>query len=185
MTKQKQQSTAPKPPLPLAYLVTFTCYGTRLHGVESGSVDRNHNIPGTPYLSPNPLRVASEQKRIRQEPYRMDARTRFLVLQAIQEVCSHRGWTLFAAHVRNQHIHLVVAAEDHPEKILHDVKAYANRALNRAGLDDASKRRWTRHGSTRYLWREHDVEDACRYVVHGQGDPLRPGPRPAGGQTAP
>ena len=170
--KQEQRTTTPKPPTPLAYLLTFTCYGARLHGDEFGSVDRNHNTPGTPFLPSNPLRVASEQKRAKQKAHRMDARIRSLCLGAIQEVCSHRGWTLYAAHVRNQHIHLVVAAQDEPEKILHDVKAYASRALQRAGLDDASKRRWTRHGSTRYLWKPEQIGAAIHYVVREQGDPM-------------
>ena len=39
--------------IPLAYLITFACYGARLHGDESGSVDRHHNLPGTPYLPPD------------------------------------------------------------------------------------------------------------------------------------
>lgn len=170
--RREQHPTTAKPPIPLAYLVTFTCYGARLHGDEACSVDRDHNIPGTPLLSPNPPRIASEQNRAKQKAYLMDAWTRALVLRAIQEVCSHRGWTLWAAHVRNQHIHLVIAAEDDPEKILHDVKAYASRALNREGRDDASKRRWTRHGSTRYLWKPEQIGAAIHYVVREQGKPM-------------
>ena len=29
------------------YFITFACYGVHLHGDESGSVDRNHAIPGS------------------------------------------------------------------------------------------------------------------------------------------
>ncbi|MGH9840991.1 MAG: hypothetical protein ACREEM_19730 [Blastocatellia bacterium] len=36
--------------IPLAYLITFRCYGTWLHGDERGSVDRDHNIYRTPFL---------------------------------------------------------------------------------------------------------------------------------------
>ena len=39
---------------PLAYLITFSCYGSHLHGSESGSVDRNHNVVGGRYLAPEP-----------------------------------------------------------------------------------------------------------------------------------
>jgi hypothetical protein len=38
---------------PLAYLITWTCYGTWLHGDERGAADLDHNIPGTPYLPPD------------------------------------------------------------------------------------------------------------------------------------
>ena len=39
--------------IPLAYLITFRSYGTWLHGDERGSVDRFHNVYGTPRLPPN------------------------------------------------------------------------------------------------------------------------------------
>ncbi len=32
--------------LPLAYFITFHCYGTWLQGDAPGSVDRSHNQPG-------------------------------------------------------------------------------------------------------------------------------------------
>ena len=34
--------------VPLAYLITFRTYGTWLHGDARGSVDREHNVFGTP-----------------------------------------------------------------------------------------------------------------------------------------
>jgi hypothetical protein len=34
----------------LAYLITFTTYGARLHGSARGSVDDEHNVYGTPLL---------------------------------------------------------------------------------------------------------------------------------------
>ena len=47
--------TTPKPKTnPLAYLITFTCYGARLHAGEKTSVDRNHNVFATPYLQQIP-----------------------------------------------------------------------------------------------------------------------------------
>ena len=42
--------------IPLAYFITFTCYGTWLHGGKIISVDNQHNIPETEFISPNPIR---------------------------------------------------------------------------------------------------------------------------------
>lgn len=36
--------------IPLAYFITFSCYGTWLHGGKETSVDRDHNIPNTEFL---------------------------------------------------------------------------------------------------------------------------------------
>lgn len=52
-----------------------------------------------------------------------------------------------------------------------DLKARASRELNRQGADSNSKR-WTRHGSTRYLLDEESVARAIRYTLEEQGSPM-------------
>ena len=44
--------------------------------------------------------------------------------------------------------------------------------FNEAKVDNDRLKRWTRHGSTRYLWKAEDVEATIQYVVHEQGDPM-------------
>lgn len=158
--------------IPLAYFITYSCYGTWLHGSQSGSVDRQHNLPGTPFLLPNGERSEADRKRMGQPPYELDERRRNVVLKAVQEVCLHRGWSLLAVHVRTSHVHVVVHALEAPERIMIDFKAYVSRRLNNEGLDGRNRKRWTRHGSTRYLWEPEEVEAAILYVVHEQGEPM-------------
>jgi REP element-mobilizing transposase RayT len=55
---------------------------------------------------------------------------------------------------------------------MNTIKSYASRHLNEAKLDGERMNRWTRHGSTRYLWKEADVEATIQYVVHEQGLPM-------------
>jgi len=105
-----------------------------------------------------------------QMPYSMDGPRRNVVLAAIREVCSHRGWLLLAAHVRTTHVHFVVEAEVEPEPILNSIKAYASRRLNEMGMDAQGRKRWARHGSTRWLWNDDDVGSAVRYVIEEQGE---------------
>ena len=107
-----------------------------------------------------------------QAPYLLDRDSRTAVLQAVREVCLHRRWGLAAAHVRTNHVHVVVEAEVRPEKIMSDCKAYASRGLNRLRRDGSDRKRWARHGSTRWLWKDQDVEEAIRYVVEEQGEPM-------------
>jgi REP element-mobilizing transposase RayT len=96
-----------------------------------------------------------------------------VVLKTLREVAAHRGWRLLAAHVRSNHVHVVVVAADaQPEKVLADFKAYASRRLREAFQETADRKRWTEHGSTRYLWKEAEVTAATQYVVDGQGTPL-------------
>ena len=155
--------------LPLAYLLTFTCYGSHLHGAELGSVDRDHNQVGSRGVGPDPGRAAASRKLMAGACYRLSAQSRWVVLGAIQQVCVHRHWRLIAAHVRARHVHVIVDAPVAPESVLHDFKAYATRALNES---ETPRRRWTRHGSTRYLWTGADVGAAFDYVLHRQGEPM-------------
>jgi REP element-mobilizing transposase RayT len=92
------------------------------------------------------------------------------VLDALREVCAHRGWSLLAAHVRTNHVHVVVEAEIQPEKVMNDFKAYSSRMLNR--MEGAPRKRWARHGSTRWLWKDQDVRDAVRYVIDEQSEAM-------------
>ena len=107
-----------------------------------------------------------------QEPYRLDAIRRQVLLAALLQVSSHRAWTLLAAHVRTNHVHVVVEADQTPERVMNTFKAYASRALNRLGLDHAGRQRWARHGSTRRLWTRAAVSAAVHYVICEQGEAM-------------
>jgi REP element-mobilizing transposase RayT len=156
----------------MTYLITFSCYGARLHGDERGTVDRHHNIPGNRALSANAQRASAERRQMDQEPYLLDQDRRTTVLEAILEVASHRGWELLAAHVRTTHVHTVVQADVSPERAMNDFKAYASRRLALLGHDPSGRKRWARHGSTRWLWKYQNVLDALQYVVAEQGEPM-------------
>jgi len=93
-------------------------------------------------------------------------------MEAIRDVCAQRGWNLLAVHVRSNHVHTVVEAEVPPERIMNDFKAYASRRLNRMKLDEPGRKRWARHGSTRWLWKPRHISAAMQYVVAEQDDPM-------------
>jgi len=107
-----------------------------------------------------------------QPPYTLDSIRRRVVLAAMKERCLAQLWMLLAAHVRTSHAHLVVEAEAEPERVMNDLKAYASRCLNRAGIDEPDRKRWARHGSTRWLWEQESISAAIRYVVDEQGEPM-------------
>ncbi len=75
-------------------------------------------------------------------------------------------------HVRSTHVHVIVSADDKPERVMKDFKIYASRALNKAGFDTKDRKRWARHGSTKYLWKEKELESVIDYVLHEQGKPM-------------
>jgi len=156
----------------MTYLITFACYGCHVRGDEPGAVDTEHNLPGSRLIEPNPKRASAERHQMDQSAYGLDSIRREVVLASLLERCSERHWTLLAAHVRTNHVHIVLEAEAPPERLMNDLKSYASRRLNQAGFDGPARKRWARHGSTRWLWKWENVSAAIRYVVDKQGDPM-------------
>jgi REP element-mobilizing transposase RayT len=135
-------------------------------------VDLRHNLPGSRLLPPDSQRAAAERERMLQPPYCLDLEGREIVLTALRNHCTQSEWSLLAAHVRTNHVHAAVEAEARPERIMNEFKSYASRELNRLDRDTPDRKRWARHGSTRWLWKDQDVQQAIRYVVEEQGKPM-------------
>ena len=157
---------------PTAYHITFTCYGSHLHGNKAGSTHHSNTTYGAPRINADPCWEYRERVLMKQRPYSLDKVRRKIVLKAIRDVCIYRGWELIALHIRSTHLHVVVSAGADPERVMRDFKKYASRALNDAGIDSKDRKRWTRHGSTRYLWKIEEVVDVINYVVYKQGEPM-------------
>ena len=163
---------------PLAYFMTFTCYGTWLHGDERGSVDLDHNTFGTPMLSSDAVRQTRERQLMSGPAYHLDASRRQVTLDALREIARRKNWSLHAVHVRSNHVHVILSAAGTAERVMNDLKTAASRRLNKAFPDDSRRTRWARHGSTRYLWTEDEVAEKVRYVLEEQGDPMHRFPEP-------
>ena len=63
-----------------------------------------------------------------------------------------------------------VEGEPQSAKIRNALKSFASRSWNRPGRDGPDRKRWARHGSTRWLWKDQDVRKAIRYVVAEHGE---------------
>jgi len=157
----------------LAYLITFRCYGTWLHGDDRGSADRHGAAGyGDPVVAPSALRQRWEQSRLRGQPFDLGPGAWPAVQHAVEDVCERRGWVLLAVNVRTNHVHAVVAADVAPEVVLNSLKTWATRRLRGTGLLAANAPAWSRHGSTVHLWTDEQVAAAQDYVLHGQGADL-------------
>ena len=159
--------------IPLAYLITFRCYGTWLHGDERGSVSRHKNQYKISRLSPNEKWLETNWERMTGEVVLLDAEQRNAVETAIRETCEIREWHLHAVNVRTNHVHAVAAiGAKKPEIALNAFKANATREMRQNDCWKNEKSPWTDKGSKRYLWNEKSVAQAIDYVINGQGDDL-------------
>ena len=159
--------------IPLAYLITFRCYGTWLHGDERGSIDRFNNQYKTPYREQNEKLLKHNQQLLKSKPFNMKASSRIIVEKTIREVCVHRKWVMHAINVRTNHAHTVVSIGDtSPSKALNSFKSYSTRNLREKELWKFEHSPWASRGSKRRLWNERHLEIAIEYVINGQGDDL-------------
>jgi REP element-mobilizing transposase RayT len=159
--------------IPLAYLITFRCYGTWLHGDERGSIDRHNNGFKSPYRPPNKQLEKFSARLLKSKPVNLDARKREFTELAIREVCEYRNWILRAINVRTNHVHLVVSTGDSSSsKALNSFKSYSTRKFRENDCWNFSHSPWAEKGSKRHLWNEQSIEKAVDYVINGQGDEL-------------
>ena len=157
---------------PLAYLISFRTYGTWLHGDDRGSTDRFRNQYRSPHINPNTKWQKYNQELLKVEPLRLGVRQRRTVAIAIRETCRIRKWELLALNVRTNHVHVVVTANQIPERALNAFKANATAQLRENELWPYSFTPWADKGSNRRLWNESSVARAIDYVFNGQGDEL-------------
>jgi len=156
---------------PLAYHITFTTYGTWLHGDERGSVDKRHNRYCSAFVSPNAELHKKEQTKLKNPSVTLNKNVREIVLKAVLRVCALRGWVPHAVHVRSNHIHIVARGNAKPEKMMRDFKAYATRAIKSSDDNQRFIRKyWSRHSSTKYLWTKENLASAIEYVKNRQGN---------------
>ena len=159
--------------IPLGHLITFRCYGTRLHGDDRGSIDRFHNQYKSPYLPQSNRRRDLNQKLLEHEPVSLNAKQRQSVDGVIREVCQHRNWLLHTLNARTNHVHVVVSIGAlKPERALNAFKAYSTRRMRRDRLWQETRSPWADRGSKRALWNERSLALAIDYVINGQGGPL-------------
>jgi REP element-mobilizing transposase RayT len=138
--------------IPLAYLITFRCSGTWLHGDERGSVSRFRNQYNSAFLPPEKRWTETNNQRLKSEIVSLNAAQRICVEEAIRETCSIRLWRLQAINVRTNHVHIVVSTgTNKPEIALNAFKSNATRKMRENQSWQGERSPWADKGSKRYL----------------------------------
>ncbi|MFN2577820.1 MAG: transposase [Pyrinomonadaceae bacterium] len=159
--------------IPLAYLVTFRCYGTWLHGDERGSTDRRHNAYRSPHIPNNEKWKRHNTRALKCAAVTLNADQRSSIETAIRETCTFRRWLMHAISSRTNHVHVVVSiGTTNPSRALNAFKANATRQMREDRNWTGSHSPWADKGSQRHLWNERSLALAMDYVVNGQGDDL-------------
>jgi hypothetical protein len=141
---------------PLAYFITWTCYGTWLPG-DDRSWTKWHKGDK---LS-QPLLADWCREQMKESPVLLDHGQREVVETTIAQHCRIRYWHLHAVSCRSNHCHVVVTAESYKGETVRDqLKAWCTRKLKkrlRTSLSAGVAVRehwWTGKGSVRLIFDE-------------------------------
>ncbi len=164
------------------WLLTWTTYGTWLPGDRRGFVSEHrdadgdkilHNRPTEPYDADDAALRRYAEFRMASDAFRLEVEQADALVEQFRETADFRGWSLFAAAVMSNHVHVVVGVpgDPEPELLLRDFKSYGSRRLNRRFGKPTSGTWWTESGSRRKLPNEQAVASAITYVEQ-QRSPL-------------
>ncbi|MCA8913231.1 MAG: transposase [Planctomycetes bacterium] len=96
-------------PQPIAYLLTWSTYGTWLHGDKRGWRDRKDDYHVLKHKH-DPLLEERRRKQLKHDAVLLSPAMREIVEEVVREVCEYRKWRLLAVNVRSNHVHVVVGA---------------------------------------------------------------------------
>ena len=148
-----------------SYFLTWTTYGSWLHGDARGSVDSDHNLVGHPVVAPDNERYVWNDGKLAESAFTLNPKARAIVGLSICETARNREWKIVALHVGVNHVHVVLDAPDvEPQTAVKSLKSWATRALRDAGALDDRTRVWTKRASTRYLNSDASKAAAVDYV---------------------
>ena len=108
-----------------------------------------------------------EQAKLKSPPVFLNEAQRIVVLETIIQHCSIRQWQLLAAHVRSNHVHILVRADQDIGKVMNELKAWSTRKLRQQGHNITKV--WTVGGSKRYVFTDAKLREKIHYVIYEQG----------------
>ncbi len=151
---------------PLAYFITYTTYGTWLHGDQRGSIIIKNSIARK--LDKHTRLYSHEHQQLKNAPVILDPAKRRIVLDTIIKHCDIRKWKLYAVHVRTNHVHIVVKADKSADNTAKELKSWPTRILRNNGYDIPQV--WTDGKSKKMIFTEAKLKEKIHYVVYEQGE---------------
>jgi REP element-mobilizing transposase RayT len=149
---------------PLAFLITWTVYGTYLQGDERGWRRRRKGDQ-----TPQPQLAQWRRERLQYPVLLLSREQRLVVEQECQRHCEHRGWRLWEVNARSNHVHAVVSAPGYAGGVVRDqLKANCTRGLREQWTEFCDRQVWTVGGDWDCINSEDELESACVYVRDAQ-----------------
>ncbi len=143
-------------PKTIAYMVTWTTYGTWLQGNERPYVKDGQILDANEPLS------AANKENLEKDPLRLKREQRRIVEDAIRQKAIQFKQQIYALAVCSNHVHLVVSYTPVPISfIVQHYKGAGLMALRKAGVHGKV---WTKGFDKRYCFDEATLKKKIEYV---------------------
>ncbi|TWU00586.1 hypothetical protein Pla108_15380 [Botrimarina colliarenosi] len=149
---------------PIAFFITWSVYGTFLQGDSRWW--RQRTLGDRP---PQPRLENWHRDRLRHDVVLLNSAQRETVEIAIARHADHRGWRLWAANARSNHVHVVVTAPGFNGKRVRDqLKANCTRELRQRFDAFVDRPVWTVGGDWQCVNDEDDLHQVVTYAGESQ-----------------
>ena len=154
---------------PLAYFITWTVYGTFLHGDLRWWRQQGKQNPPRPQLE------RWQRERLKHDVILLNEDHRQIVDSQIVRHCEIRNWKLWAANTRSNHVHVVVTSPGYQGTTVRDqLKANGTGGLRRHDKAFLDRPVWTTKGDVAVIWTEDEMERVIAYTGDVQDRMNRP-----------
>lgn len=142
----------------IAYMLTWTTYGTWLQGDERGYCKDGKTMQANPNL------YKSNYNSLKCDPVHLSNNQRDVVKNWIYQEAKRIGQHIYALTVQSNHVHLVLKkTNDSIESAAHRYKRTATHILREEGLKGKV---WTKGYDKRYCFNQDDLDVRIKYVLN-------------------
>lgn len=164
------------PHLPLAFHITISTFGTRLHGDPRGTVDRDHNAFGEPVLPTNVARQARERS-LQQFPAVILLLEQCRYLEEVgADIATRGGWTLHTIAAAADHLHALISADAEGAVVRRLWKRWLSQALSQRWSLAPGAKWWADGGSVKWIWDDAYLRIASEYIANQSTAAIRRNP---------
>lgn len=160
----------PLPPGRTVWHITIGTYGSRLHGGNEPTVDRQHNTPGQPFIHRNDDRRNRAQSTMRGPAVYLTPEQRATIQNQLPTICTQYGWNHHTSAAPpqpdNDHVHILLDVEPaaDPKTIRKLLKRLLSQSLNASFPRPASGSWWAEGGSTKPVKDAAYFHNVIRYI---------------------
>ncbi|WP_442484682.1 hypothetical protein [Aeoliella sp. SH292] len=149
---------------PIAYFITWTVYGTFLQGDSRWWRQRTRGE-----RAPQPLLEKWHRERLNHDIVLLDVEQRQIVELAISRHALHRGWHLWVANARSNHVHVVITATNYAGSTVREqLKANSTRELRHSFHLFLGRPVWSVGGDWQCINSEDELHQVVTYAGESQ-----------------